>query len=101
MTRFCTLPLNPGAMTKPEHFMQTVERFIIGVTENLCRLENETVEPGQEEAFRRSKTLILAELDRLNGMLAAYRAGDPQRLVDALTSVADMLVSRRLPQRSG
>jgi hypothetical protein len=95
-----TLPLDTGTPTAHEHFMQTVERFIMGVTENLCRLENENVEPGQEEAFRRSKTRILAELDKLDGMLASYRAGNPQQLLDALRIVADMAVSRSLPPSS-
>ncbi len=100
MISFHPLPFDTSAPPPHEYFMQTVERFIMGVTESLCRLENENVEPGQEEAFRHSKTLILAELDKLDGMLASYRAGNPQQLLDALRIVADMAVSRGLPPSS-
>ena len=86
-----------NAPTEHERFMQTIDRFIMGVTESLCRLENENVEPEQEEAFRNSKTLILKELDKLEGLMASYRANNSQELFEALASVSGAVRSHRFP----
>lgn len=97
MISFHPLPLNNSATTPHEHFMQTVERFIMSVTENLCRLENENVESSRDATFQKRKALILKELDHLDRLLASHRASNPEELLEAMSAFA-VSIKSHLPQ---
>lgn len=88
MISFHPLPLDTSATTPHEYFMQTVERFIMTVTENLCRLEKENAELIRDAAFQNRKALILSELDHLDRLLASHRASNPEKLLEAMSSLA-------------
>jgi len=71
-----------------ERFMREVDRFVSHVTERLRGLDEEDACPERQAMVRERKALILQELERLDGMLADYRAAHPHQLVEALTALA-------------
>ena len=75
-------------LSENERFMRTIDGFVAGVTERLRGLEEEDACPERRAMVRARKALILQELERLDGMLAAYRAAHPEKLVEALTALA-------------
>lgn len=51
MIRKCAFGQDAQASTEHERFMQSVDRFVMTVTENLCRLEKENAEFEQRCDF--------------------------------------------------
>ena len=88
MIRKCASSLNPQSSTEHERFMQSVDRFVMTVTENLCRLEKENAESSRDATFQNRKALILSELDHLDRLLASHRASNPEKLLEAMSSLA-------------
>lgn len=88
MNRICVPAPETGALTEHERFMWVVDRFVMSVTEALCRLEREQAEPGQP-AFHRRKAVILDGLGQLDRLMISYRATDPLRLLAAMPTVAE------------
>lgn len=97
MIRKCAFGQDAQASTEHERFMQSVDRFVMTVTENLCRLEKENAELSRDATFQNRKALILSELDHLDRLLASHRASNPEKLLEAMSSLA-ISIKSHLPQ---